>query len=113
MKRLTAYLTLIALLSGATLYAQTRPKLLPPTPPVGPLEPKDDKDTNYYPYGKLMTRVSEAAGVLWTLKGDAQLSHKDVKFISDTVLYNEDNKIANAPGKLRIDDIAVRHDDNG
>lgn len=68
------------------------------------MEPKDNKDTNYYPYGKLMTRVVETAGDVWTLKGDAQLSHKDVKFVSDIVLYNEDTKIASAPTKLRIED---------
>lgn len=73
-------------------------------PPPKPLEPKDDQDPDYYPYGKLMTRKSTPQGVLWTLTGDAQLSHKDVKFVSDTVLYNEDTRIASAPSKLRIED---------
>ncbi len=73
-------------------------------PTEKPLEPKDSNDTNYYPWGKLMRRESTKQGVLWTLTGDAQLSHKDVKFLSDTVLYNEDTRIASAPGKLRIED---------
>ena len=80
------------------------PKQETVAPPPKPLEPKDDQDPDYYPYGKLMTRKSTPQGVLWNLAGDAQLSHKDVKFVSDTVLYNEDTRIASAPGKLRIED---------
>lgn len=99
----------------ATTPTGTRPVVLPApkpsvpkqelvAPPEKPLEPKDENDVDYYPYGKLMTRKTTPQGVLWTLTGDAQLSHKDVKFVSDTVLYNEDTRIASAPGKLRIDD---------
>ena len=73
-------------------------------PPAAPLEPKDSNDTNYYPYGKLMRRDSTKQGILWNLSGDAQLSHKDVKFLSETVLYNEDTRIASAPMRLRIED---------
>ena len=74
------------------------------TPPEKPLEPKDSNDQDYYPFGKLMRRDSTKQGILWTLTGDAQLSHKDVKFLSDTVLYNQDTRIASAPGKLHIED---------
>lgn len=74
------------------------------TPPEKPLEPKDSNDQDYYPYGKLMRRDLTKQGILYTLTGDAQLSHKDVKFLSDTVLYNYDTRIASAPGKLRIED---------
>jgi hypothetical protein len=73
-------------------------------PPAKPLEPANNEDPDYYPYGKRMTRASTTQGVLWTLTGDAQLLHKETKFLSDTVLYNEDNKIASAPGKLRMED---------
>lgn len=72
--------------------------------PTKPPEPENSEDPDYYPYGKLMTWRSTPQGELWTLKGDAQLSHKDVKFVSDTVLYNKDTQIASAPSKLRIED---------
>jgi len=114
MRRITSWLALPLLLSGATLYAQTRPPrtaapppvkpVLLPTPPEKPLEPKDNKDPDYYPWGELMTRVSKPDGILWTLTGNAQLNHQDTKFLSDTVLFNEDTKIASAPTKLRMED---------
>lgn len=126
MKRLIpVVLTLAGCLSAAALYAQpkrpapakpatVKPVVLPSPkpkqgaekiiPPAKPFEPKDNDDPDYYPYGKLMKRDSTVQGILWTLTGDAQLLHKETKFLSDTVLYNEDNKIASAPGKLRIED---------
>ncbi|WP_309713656.1 hypothetical protein [Armatimonas sp.] len=73
-------------------------------PPAKPLEPVNNEDKDYYPYGKEMTYESTSKGTLMTLKGDAQLLHKETKFLSDTVLYNKDTKIASAPGKLRMED---------
>lgn len=110
MKRFLPFLTAAALLSGVALAGQPPRTIKPVTlpnksaPPPGPQEPKNEKDNAYYPYGKLMTWVSDPTGQILTLKGSAQIAHKDAKFLSEVMLYNDDTKIASTPGKLRIED---------